>query len=1113
MSILVGIRHTTTYKFDRRVSLSPHLVRLRPAPHSRTPIVSYSMNIRPKDYFINWLQDPFSNYIARLVFPEKTTELVIDVDLVADMTAYNPFDFFVEESAGQIPFEYPASLRTQLAPFLETKDWGPYFKKYLASMPRKHKNTVHFLSEVNMRMCKDIAYTIRLEPGVQTPEHTLHKALGSCRDTAWLLVQLLRHLGIASRFVSGYLVQLTSDQKSLDGPSGPENDFTDLHAWVEAYIPGAGWVGFDPTSGLFAAEGHIPLSCTPQPSDAAPIMGATDECEVEFSYSNEVTRLKEDPRVTKPFSDNEWNAIDALGHAIDAELAHNDVRLTMGGEPTFVSIDDMESAQWNTAADGEHKRMLALDLTQRLRGRFAPNALMHYGQGKWYPGEPLPRWQYALYWRKDGEPMWALPIAAEEKTPLNLSHARRFVDALAEELTLHPALVQSAFEDPFHHLWQHGQLPIDFKLSDKSELGVRTLSQVLERGLNMPAGYVLPLAWDPWRWRWQSCRWVFRQGGLYLLPGNSPIGMRLPLSSLAGTAKDDLFDVIERDPFDESGAPKRHATTLPYSDDMIADMAIHTALCCEIRDGALYLFLPPLSFFEHYQRLINAIAAVSKQLNIIPRIEGYSPPPHASLTKLVVAPDPGVIEVNIQPAASWTELKRITETLYEEARLARLGTDKFMLDGRHSGTGGGNHVTLGGATPSDSPLLRRPHLLRSLLTFWQHHPSLSYLFSGMFIGPTSQAPRVDESRDERLYELDIAFKELDKADGSKPWLVDRLLRNLLTDLTGNTHRSEFCIDKLYSPDGPTGRLGILEFRSFEMPPHPRMSLVQMLLLRAAVALFWNKPYKEPVTHWGDALHDRFMLPYYMWQDLSDVIGFFNRNGYNFKLDWFKAFLEFRCPRIGTMQLEGMEVEMHHALEPWHVLGEETTAQGTSRYVDSSLERLQVTIKNATPERFVLTCNGISVPLIQTRETGTFVAGVRYKAWAPPSALHPTIGVHTPLVFDLFDTWNNRSLGGCTYHVMHPGGRNYETFPVNALEAEARRIARFENLGHHHGTWVVPPASNEEGTWLQQAGGTTAGHLTPHAAKENFARPVAAKPNPRYPCTLDLRHNNHHEQTH
>ena len=1115
MSILVGIRHTTIYRFDRRVSLSPHLVRLRPAPHSRTPIISYSLSIKPQDHFINWLQDPFSNYIARLVFPEKTTELVVDIDLVADMTAYNAFDFFVEESAEKYPFTYDDSLSKQLAPFMEKFDWGEKFNDYLASIPHEHKNTVHFLSDLNLRLCRDIAYTIRLEPGVQTPEHTLDLALGSCRDTAWLLVQLLRHKGIAARFVSGYLVQLAADQKSLDGPSGPEADFTDLHAWVEAYIPGAGWVGLDPTSGLFAAEGHIPLSCTPTPSDAAPILGAVDECKVEFHYSNEVTRLREDPRVTKPFSDNEWNAIDALGHAIDAELIHHDVRLTMGGEPTFVSIDDMQSAQWNTEADGAHKRTLALDLAQRLRQRFAPNALLHFGQGKWYPGEPLPRWQYALYWRRDGLPLWSLPLTGTQHAPLATADARRFCDALCEELALHPILAQPAFEDPFYHLWQNGQLPIDFTLNrDKAGLGTRTLQDVLERGLGTPAGYCLPLAWDSGRNRWQSCRWVFRQGGLYLLPGNSPMGLRLPLASLSGTLRDDRFDVIAPDPFADTAMP---ASAASVGSDMIADMAIHTALCCEARDGEIYLFLPPLSYFDQYQMLLNAIAAVASRLRIVPRIEGYAPPHHPQITKLVVAPDPGVIEVNIQPAASWHELKHITETLYEEARLARLGTDKFMLDGRHSGTGGGNHVTLGGATPADSPLLRRPHLLKSLIGFWQHHPCLSYLFSGMFIGPTSQAPRVDEGRDEKLYELQIAFNELDQADGTRPWLVDRLLRHLLTDLTGNTHRSEFCIDKLYSPDSPTGRLGILEFRSFEMPPHARMSLVQMLLLRAAVALFWNKPYNEPLTHWGDALHDRFMLPHFLWRDLADVVGFFNRNGYPFKLEWFNAFLEFRCPRIGTMTLEGMQVELHHALEPWHVLGEEAIGQGTARYVDSSVERLQVKIRNAAPERFALTCNGIRVPLIATEETGTYVAGVRYKAWAPPSALHPTIGVHTPLVFDLFDTWNNRSLGGCTYHVMHPGGRNYEHFPVNALEAEARRIARFENLGHHHGAWRIPPVGIEEPLaadhWRVQSAGTGPGRFIPHEARENFARPVAARPNPRYPCTLDLRHNGHHEQTH
>ncbi len=1088
MAIRVAINHQTEYRFDRRVSLSPHIIRLRPAVHSRTPVHAYSLTVLPEKHFINWQQDPFGNFQARLVFPEKTDLLSIEVDLIADMVVFNPFDFFLEEPAGEFPFGYQPQLARELAPYREIREDGPLLQAWLGEVSRAPRPTIDFLVELNQRLQRDISYNVRMEPGVQTCEETLARGNGSCRDTGWLLVQILRHLGLAARFVSGYLIQLTADQKSLDGPSGPERDFTDLHAWAEVYAPGAGWIGLDPTSGLFAGEGHIPLACTPDPLSAAPVTGASDEAEVTFTFHNQVRRIYEDPRVTRPYSDSQWEEIVALGQRVDAEMQQGDVRLTMGGEPTFVSIDDMEGAQWNTAALGEKKRELAAQLLQRLQQRFAAGAALHYGQGKWYPGEMLPRWALSCFWRSDGAPLWQDPrwLAQESRDyAYDEAAARRFLETLCRYLGVAPSAVQAGFEDVHYYLWKEGALPdnldvMDNRLEDPLERA--RLRRVFQRGLDKVTGYALPLKWQRTRERegWQSAPWKFRTGSMFLLPGDSPMGYRLPLESLLWVAPEQREQEPPRCSFeprqalgdsgDEVARRYREFVPAPVSPANGAQKAadkdeeageqqgnepVYSALCVEARDGRLYVFLPPLTHLEHYLDLLSCIEASAAELQMPVIMEGYEPPRDPRLQRLAVTPDPGVIEVNIHPAASWEALQHNTLALYEEARLARLGSEKFMLDGRHTGTGGGNHVTIGGATPADSPILRRPDLLRSLVNYWQNHPGLSYLFSGLFVGPTSQAPRVDEARDDSLYELEIAFQQMPEGETPAPWLVDRLLRNLLIDVTGNTHRAEFCIDKLYSPDSVTGRLGLVEFRAFEMPPHAQMSLVQMLLLRALIAWFWKQPYRRKLIRWGTQLHDRFMLPHFVEQDCHEVIADLQQAGFALHSEWLAPFVEFRFPHCGRTVQQDIELELRTAIEPWHVLGEEVGSLGTARYVDSAVERLQVRVSGMTGERHVVTCNGRRVPLRPTGRRGEFVAGVRYKAWQPPSGLHPGIGVQAPLVFDILDTWNSTSLGGCTYHVTHPGGRNYDTFPVNANEAEARRIARFWAHGHTPGILQAP----------------------------------------------------------
>ncbi len=1071
MSIHIALSHVTHYRYDRPILLGPQVVRLRPAPHARTPILSYSQRVSPANHYLNWQQDPQANWLARLVFPEPVRELKIEVDLVAEMSVINPFEFFLEPSAGEFPFRYDESQLFELQSFLGKTPLTPKFKTYLDRIPRASQPTVDFLVALNKRVAQDIRYLIRMTPGIQTPEKTLSAASGSCRDSGWLLVQLLRHLGIAARFVSGYLIQLKPDVKSLDGPSGTEVDFTDLHAWCEAYLPGAGWVGLDATSGLFAGEGHIPLACSPEPSSAAPVTGATEKSAVEFTHQMRVERIWEAPRVTQPYSDEQWREIDALGERVDADLRKGDVRLTMGGEPTFVSVDDRDGAEWNTEAMGPTKRKLGLNLLFKLKEKYAANGLIHLGQGKWYPGEPLPRWSLSYFWRKDGEPVWNnSALFADEDVDLGATAAQaaQFLRALAARLGLDAKCVFPAYEDSWYHLWRERRLPanvdpFDARLDDPLERA--RLRKLFHQGLDKVAGHVFPLSKEKNEWRTGS--WFLREGRCYLVPGDSPLGLRLPLDSLPWAAAADLPTIHAPDPFQkqqvlpprpkvvsQARTGKTPAARLPAPFESAAWIT-RTAICAEPRNGVLHIFMPPVSTLEDYLALVEAVEATAAETGLRVILEGYEPPRDARLEALRITPDPGVLEVNVQPVKSWAELVDNTTFLYDQAHQTRLTTEKFMVDGRHAGTGGGNHFVLGGPTAADSPFLRRPDLLASLIAYWHNHPSLSYLFSGMFIGPTSQHPRVDEARNDSVYELEIAFSELQKQSAITPWLVDRLFRNLLIDATGNTHRAEFCIDKMYSPDGPAGRLGLLELRGFEMPPHARMSLTQQLLMRALVARFWTKPYRpRRLARWGTELHDRFMLPQFVWQDFADLIHETAEAGYPLRAEWFAPHFEFRFPRIGDFAARGARFELRSALEPWNVLGEENAAGGTARYVDSSVERLQLRATGLVGERHVLTCNGRALPLAPTGNVGEFVAGVRYRAWQPWSALHPTIGVHAPLSFDLVDRWMNQSLGGCQYHVVHPGGRAHEDFPVNAYAAEGRRLARFSRTAHTPGRVVV-----------------------------------------------------------
>jgi uncharacterized protein (DUF2126 family) len=1056
MSLQVALNHRTQYRYEKAVSVGPQVIRLRPAPHGRTPILSYSLGITPVAALITWTLDPYNNYLARVLFPEKTSEFVVDVDLVAELAPFNPFDFVLEPGAEDYPFEYAPELARDLEPYRLAEPAGHLLQSFLREFSRDKRGTISFMVDVNRRVRDEIDYVTRLDPGVQTCEQTLETRKGSCRDSAWLLVQVFRHLGIASRFVSGYLIQLAPDEAATENAPGVQSDSAAFHAWVEAFLPGAGWIGMDPTSGLFAGEGHIPLVCTPSVSKAAPIEGTVEPARVDFDYSMSIRRLNDDPRPTRPFTEEDWVRVDQVAHSVDAELATQDVRLTMGGEPTFVGLDDPESPQWNIEALGAAKRTSGLALIRVLRERLAPGAVLHYGQGKWYPGEPLPRWAFGCFWRADGVSVWeninliALEDAnVDQPDGFGLDDAFKFTEALTRRLQVSSENVLPAFND--------------------------------EDGAVEPVGYILPLRrrQRDGRLFWSSQLWFDRPERLLLSPGDSPIGYRIPTESMPWVAPDELayecenltingqleariklpprplrrMDLFQRNPV---------ADPLPAlsSTAETATELIRPALCVQARENRLHIFLPYASKLADYLDLLAAVEDTCQYLRMPVWLEGYPPPSDPRLRSFSVTPDPGVLEINLPPASTWDELVHVNTVLFEEARRNRLAAEKFAYDGSHIATGGGSHIVIGGATVLDSPFLRRPDLLRSMLSFWQNHPSLSYLFSGMYVGPTSQSPRVDEARTEALYELEVAFSNLPVND-CPPYLLDGLFRHLLVDVTGNSHRAEFCIDKLYPPEGFGLRVGLLELRAFEMAPHVRMGLVAMLLIRALVSVFWRRPFEGDLIRWDTALHDRFMLPHFVQSDFHDVLAHLRDSGHRFEDKWFAAHYEFRFPKIGSISAAGVELELREALEPWNVLAEETSSGRTSRTVDSSFERIQVKLSGTTAEsRYVVACNGRSVPLHPTGKPGETVAAVRYRARQLSEQLHPTIPVHAPLIFDIIDCWRERSIGRCTYHVASPDGRPYPARPGSVAEAVDRRRLRFQESTHVPGFSAVPePETN------------------------------------------------------
>ncbi len=1049
----VSIQHRSRYLYPRPALLGPQIIRLRPAEHAKARINSYSLTVAP-EHRLHWQRDPHGNHIARVTFKagHAVSELDILVELAVDIQPINPFDFFVDDRVRSLPFTYPDRLDSELAPYLDTGDpayrLGRAGMELLKELPAKG-DTVGVLVEMLTKVRERIAYVIRNEPGVWTPEETLGEKRGSCRDTAVLLVALMRARGIAARFVSGYLVQLADEGMIPDEPKGVTSDVVDLHAWAEAYIPGAGWIGFDGTSGLLCGEGHIPLASTASPSHAAPLDGTSEVAAAGVEFSTSILRLGHEARPTAPYTDEVWSALLDAGERSDGALIASGLDVWIGGEPTFVARDGQTKEEWQGGAIGADKWRRGRKLADQLRDRLAPGGVVMYRQGKVYPGESLPRWALDVVGRRDGSPLWPAREGLADAGTVEAAH--RAGTQLAAVLGV-PASLSPAHEDPWEVVRAEAALPpsIDPRtagLDDPEER--RRLAKILDRGVTREVGYVLPLGRAAGGWVTEQ--WQFRREHLFLIPGDSPLGLRLPLGSLSASTPVTWADAPElpdprRDAPDEgqgAHASRAAVAIAPRRDDLLAS-GLRTAVAIEPRDGQLWVFLPPLPRFADFCELVRAIDRVRQDTGLALHLEGYPPPPSPAMKRFAVTPDPGVLEVNLPPATSTREATELHHVVFEAALASGLTAERYLLDGRAAGSGGGNHITVGGPAAEQSPWLVRPSLLASLVAFVQHHPSLSYMFSGLFVGPTSQAPRVDEARHDALYELELALPRVH--ENPPAWQVDQLLRHLLVDVGGSTHRAELSIDKLFDPGTPYGRQGLVEFRAFEMPPHPRMITAQAILIRTLLAAFAQQPYAHALVRWGSALHDRFLLPYWMWRDFEDVLAHLDAAGLPLPADAFRPFVELRCPLVGALEAGAGRLEVRNAIEPWHVLGEEATQSGTSRYVDSSMERLELRALGLDPERYAITVNNIIVPFREGAGRDVRVGGVRFRAWCPPHSLHPHMGIHHPLRIDLVDTWAKRGVTGGAYHVWHPEGRAFDAAPLTRVEAAARRAQRFTIVG-------------------------------------------------------------------